>query len=104
MNASNNHFTGTIPLQLGQTGIFQLPAVNVGNNELMSHVFDLSNNDLTGTVPNYLDFDVLRNYVSSGIYLRVCPIIHLHVFRQSASLCPFPKRKAPCCSIGMESC
>lgn len=71
LNASHNNFNGSIPVELGQTGIFQLGPENVGQNEVMSHVFDLSFNSLSGSVPNFLYYDVLRNYVSQGIYLQV---------------------------------
>ncbi|KAK9802624.1 hypothetical protein WJX73_006396 [Symbiochloris irregularis] len=67
-NVSNNQFNGTIPTQFQQTGIFTLAPVVVGNQQL-TQVFDLSHNRLTGSVPGFLDFNLLERSVASGVYL-----------------------------------
>ena len=73
LNASLNNLSGPIPPQWGSTGLFKLPALLLSNGQAMSHVFNVSNNALTGTVPAFLNKVNLMNYQSAGVALAVRP-------------------------------
>ena len=77
LNASLNKITGPIPSQWGNTGLFKLPALILGNGQAMSHVFNVSNNALTGAVPNFLNKVNLMNYQSQGVALAVSSFLRI---------------------------
>ena len=74
LNASQNNISGTIPTQWGNTGLFKLPALYLSDGSAMSHVFNLSNNALTGSVPSFLNQVNLMTYQSAGVALAVRPL------------------------------
>ena len=73
LNASLNNLSGPIPPQWGNTGLFKLPALLLSNGQAMAHVFNVSNNALTGSVPTFLNKVNLLNYQSAGVALAVRP-------------------------------
>ena len=51
LNISQNRFSGSIPTQWQQSGIFQLPALKLNTGNLMVQVFDLTFNQFKCAPP-----------------------------------------------------
>ena len=75
LNASHNRLFGDVSEQWGNTGLFTLPPLlnNSGwlDAGIIAHVFSLSYNALTGSIPGFLYSENLQGYQSLGIELAV---------------------------------
>ncbi|KAK9819833.1 hypothetical protein WJX72_002908 [[Myrmecia] bisecta] len=69
LNVSYNRLSGSIPSVLAQSGIFMQPPLFAGQNLIFQHVFDLSHNSLTGSIPGYLNATQVPVYALGGVYL-----------------------------------
>lgn len=64
---------GSLPAAFGQSGIFTLQPLQFADGEILMHVFDISANRLTGSLPPFLDFTNVPEYAQRGIYISVRP-------------------------------
>ena len=71
MNISHNAFTGTLPAAFGQAGVFNQKPLQFADGEILMHVFDVSNNQLSGALPSFLDFTNVPEYAQRGIFIAV---------------------------------
>ena len=59
---------------MGNTGLFRLPPVLTPAGYRISHVFDVSSNVLTGSIPDFLYSENVKDYQASGIALAVSAV------------------------------